>query len=100
MSDPKQFSTGGAGDFAAMLAEYDRPAAIQLAPGDRVRAKVIHIGASSVFCSVSPTQEGFVDRGEVTNDKGQLTDHDQGSLLATRTTRKIDAGEFSQPIVG
>lgn len=73
MSNKIDAPVAGENDFAAMLGEYDRPEAIRLNPGDRVRAEVIHIGAEAIFCAISPTQEGFLDRTEVTDAEGNLT---------------------------
>ena len=73
MSNAKHKPPAGDSEFAAMLAEYARPDSLSLAPGDRVTVKVIHIGAEAVFCALSPTQEGFLDRSEVTSAEGDLT---------------------------
>ena len=64
----------GGDDFAALLAESEsRSRALPLRVGEKVRAKVIHIGKETVFCELSPTQEGSMPRAELTDDEGRLT---------------------------
>ena len=48
-------AVGADDDFAALLAESGALRALRLNIGDRVRARVIHIGKESVFCELSPT---------------------------------------------
>ena len=59
-------------DFAAMLEEYGDAPALRLNPGDRAKATVVHIGDESVFCSLSATQEGTLERIEVTDDDERI----------------------------
>jgi len=59
-------------DFAAMLAEHGTPRSLKLNIGDKVHAKIIHIGADDVFCELSPTQEGSIPRLELCDKEGEL----------------------------
>jgi small subunit ribosomal protein S1 len=57
-------------DFATLL-EASSMKALELKVGDRVRAKIVHIGKEDVFCEVSPTQEAVIARSELEEGEGR-----------------------------
>lgn len=60
------------GDFAAMLEEYGSAQSIRLSIGDKVTAKAIHIGDSSVFFELSASQEAFIAKESLLDEDGNL----------------------------
>ena len=64
---------GGSEDFARMLAEQSGEHSLPLRIGEKVRAKVIHVGQDNVFCALSPTQEGSIAKAELSDAEGKLT---------------------------
>jgi small subunit ribosomal protein S1 len=78
MTDPEQPKTAPEGapaeteDFAALLAESGGLKSLRLKVGERVRAKVIHLGKEDVFCELSPTQEAVISKLDLTDDAGKL----------------------------
>ncbi len=71
--DPAREPSDNSEDFAAMFAAQGAPKSLRLHVGDKVTAKVIHVGAEDVFCELSPTQEGSIPRLELTDKEGQLS---------------------------
>ena len=62
------------GDFASMFEEAGGVDHRSVRIGDKIRAKVVHIGSDSVFFEVSKTQQAHSPRGEFLDDKtGELT---------------------------
>jgi small subunit ribosomal protein S1 len=71
------FATPGAdeaGDFAALFAEQQQtqPRQGRLRPGQKVQAKVAHLGAEVAFLDLGGKGEGIIDLRELRNDKGEL----------------------------
>jgi small subunit ribosomal protein S1 len=64
-------------DFGAMFAEAqkDRKAQGKLKPGQRLTAKVAHLGAEVAFLDLGGKGEGIIDLRELRNDKGELLVH-------------------------
>ncbi len=60
-------------DFAAMLDAHGGLDSKKLQPGDKVDVKVIHVAKDSVFCEVSPTQEGVMPLTDVMDEDGEVT---------------------------
>ncbi|MBN2359647.1 MAG: S1 RNA-binding domain-containing protein [Deltaproteobacteria bacterium] len=72
MSNDDQRGDGGESeDFASMLDDYMTPRQ-SVAPGDKVKARIISIGKEYVFLDLGRRTEGMLDRAQVTSD-GQLT---------------------------
>lgn len=76
--DPKK-ETGESEDFASMLDAYmDQKKSV--APGDKIKAKVVSIGKEYIFLDLGRRSEGMLDRmqftkdGELTIDVGQTLD--------------------------
>ncbi|BCS96505.1 30S ribosomal protein S1 [Desulfoluna limicola] len=59
--------------FEALLEAYGDGLGEELKSGDKVDAKVISIGESSVYVSTGTKSDGVVDRMELTNEDGELT---------------------------
>jgi small subunit ribosomal protein S1 len=59
-------------DFAALLAESGGLSSLRLGVGERVHARVVHIGKEDVFCSLSPTQEAVIPKLELVDGEGKL----------------------------
>jgi small subunit ribosomal protein S1 len=60
-------------DFASMFAAQEGVKAKKLHAGDKVTAKVIHLGKEDVFFAISAAQEGSMPRLELTDKEGKLT---------------------------
>lgn len=90
-------ATDGGEDFAALLAQYDKPTSLKLQPGDRVRAKVVHFGKEDVFFELSPTQEGVMPRAEVMDAEGKVTVA-AGDVLEVFVARVGDQIELSRKV--
>ncbi|GAC1605113.1 MAG: hypothetical protein NVS4B10_18440 [Myxococcales bacterium] len=71
------FATPGsdeAGDFAALFADHQdtQPRQGRLRPGQKVQAKVAHLGAEVAFLDLGGKGEGIIDLRELRNDKGEM----------------------------
>jgi small subunit ribosomal protein S1 len=71
------FATPGADetqDFAALFAEQQQtqPRQGRLRPGQKVQAKVAHLGAEVAFLDLGGKGEGIIDLRELRNDKGEM----------------------------
>ncbi len=71
--DPRDLETSPGEDFASLLAESDTLRRVALEVGDRVTARVIHLGREDVFCAISPTQEAVLPRLELEGGEGEQT---------------------------
>ena len=66
------------GDFGAMFAEAQKQRAAQsgkggkLKPGQRISAKIAHLGAEVAFLDLGGKGEAIIDLGELRNDKGDM----------------------------
>jgi small subunit ribosomal protein S1 len=62
-----------AGDFAAMLAESEKaPAPQKLRLGQKVQARVAHVGAEIAYLDLGGKGEAIIDLRELRNEKGEL----------------------------
>ena len=61
-----------AGDFAAMLAESGTPQQQKLRLGQKVQAKVAHVGAEIAYLDLGGKGEAIIDLRELRNEKGEL----------------------------
>jgi small subunit ribosomal protein S1 len=82
--------------FADMLAEMDKIEPIAKRArmpkaGQQVSGKVVAIGAETVFVDVGAKTEAVMDRGQLTDDEGQLT----VEMGSTVTARVAEASEGS-----
>lgn len=73
MNDKDDMGTPEEESFEALLAAYGDGLGEELKSGDKVDAKVISIGDSSVYVSTGTKSDGVVDRLELTNSDGELT---------------------------
>ena len=60
------------GDFGALLAAAGPEKRSRLKAGQRVSAKVAHLGAEVAFLDLGGKGEGFIDLAELRNDKGEM----------------------------
>ena len=68
------------GDFGALFAEAQKQRAAQqggakggkLKPGQRISAKIAHLGAEVAFLDLGGKGEAIIDLGELRNDKGEM----------------------------
>jgi small subunit ribosomal protein S1 len=62
-------------DFAAMLAEFEKDAPKRRDPkvGETVKARIVSIGAETVFLDVGAKSEGVLDLAEVRDAEGHIT---------------------------
>ena len=67
------------GDFGALFAEAQKQREGQkggrLKPGQRVSAKIAHLGAEVAFLDLGGKGEAIIDLGELRNDKGEMLAH-------------------------
>src|SRR5207237_883940 len=88
-------------DFAAMLAEsqQQKPGG-RLKPGQKVSARIAHLGGEVAFLDLGGKGEGIIDLRELRNDKGDLLVHagetlegyvlslSEGNVVVTRSVPK------------
>src|SRR5438270_1330917 len=74
-------------DFAALFAESDQQRPGKLRVGQKVSARVAHLGAEVAFLDLGGKGEGIIDLRELHNDKGELLVHAgetlEGYVLST-----------------
>ncbi len=68
MSDPQEPE-----DFAAMFEAQSRVETKRLHLGDKVSAKVVHIGKEDVFFAISAAQEAVMPKSDLLDKEGKLT---------------------------
>ncbi|MCG8471777.1 MAG: S1 RNA-binding domain-containing protein, partial [Desulfobacterales bacterium] len=73
MSDKGEMGLPEEESFEALLDAYGDGLGEELKSGDRVDAKVISIGESSVYVDTGTKSDGVVDRLELTDADGELT---------------------------
>ncbi|MBL7714513.1 MAG: S1 RNA-binding domain-containing protein [Bdellovibrionales bacterium] len=59
-------------DFAKMLSESLKGSQKKLKVGDRIRGKILVLGAEDVFVSTGTQNDGVLNRRELLNEKGEL----------------------------
>lgn len=97
-------------DFAAMLAEsqQQQQRSGKLKPGQKVQARIAHLGGEVAFLDLGGKGEGIIDLRELRNDKGELLAHAgetiegyvlsiaEGSVVVTRSVPKGAGREIVQ----
>src|SRR4029077_15692736 len=89
-------------DFAALFAQHE--ARRTLERGQVVRGRVIQISDEHVFVDVGGKGEAWIDRGELTDDQGQLKvkvgDEVEATVVATgdeiRLSRRLRQGAHAR----
>src|SRR3954466_7230854 len=62
-------------DFASLLAESQQQRPGKLRPGQKISARVAHLGGEVAFLDLGGKGEGIIDLRELRNDKGDLLMH-------------------------
>src|SRR5205814_8161720 len=62
-------------DFAAMFAETEQQKPGRLKAGQKVSARIAHLGGEVAFLDLGGKGEGIIDLRELRNDKGDLLAH-------------------------
>ncbi len=95
-------------DFGAMLDESQQQKPGRLRPGQKVSARIAHLGAEVAFLDLGGKGEGIIDLGELRNDKGDLLAHvgetiegyvlslGEGNVVVTRSVPKGAGREMVQ----
>ena len=95
-------------DFASMLAESQQQKPGKLRPGQKVSARVAHLGGEVAFLDLGGKGEGIIDLRELRNDKGELLVHAgetlegyvlsvaEGNVVVTRSVPKGAGREIVQ----
>ncbi|HSI03051.1 MAG TPA: S1 RNA-binding domain-containing protein, partial [Myxococcota bacterium] len=71
-------------DFAALLEEYDTGKQKRLQVGDRVSAKIIHMGKENVFFALGHAQEAFMPRIALGERNVAIGDSIDAMVVSTR----------------
>lgn len=71
-------------DFAALLNEYDTGKQKRLQVGDRVSAKIIHLGKEDVFFALGVAQEASMPRIALGDRKVEIGDSIDAMVVSTR----------------
>lgn len=72
--------TNGEESFAELFEAYEADSNDNLQVGDLIKGKVISIAKDSVFVDTGSKIDGVVDRGELTNEEGELTVNEGDSV--------------------
>ena len=92
-------SSGGENDFAAMLAEFDGDSSRQkhrkVVSGQEVTGTIVSIGAESVFVDIGAKSEGVLERVQLADEQGQVSQVVGDQI----TARVVDDGDRSGTIV-
>jgi small subunit ribosomal protein S1 len=95
-------------DFATMLDESQQQKPGRLRQGQKVSARIAHLGAEVAFLDLGGKGEGIIDLGELRNDKGDLLVHvgetiegyvlslGEGNVVVTRSVPKGAGREMVQ----
>jgi small subunit ribosomal protein S1 len=95
-------------DFGAMLAEAEQQKPGKMRPGQKVTARIAHLGAEVAFLDLGGKGEGIIDLRELRNDKGDLLAHPgetiegyvlsiaEGNVVVTRSVPKGAGREVLQ----
>src|SRR5204863_217595 len=95
-------------DFAALFAETEQQRPGKLRVGQKMSARVAHLGAEVAFLDLGGKGEGIIDLRELRNDKGDLLVHagetiegyvlslTEGNVVVTRTVPKGAGREIVQ----
>lgn len=88
MNDKGEMGIPEEESFEALLEAYGDGLGEELKSGDKVDAKVISIGESSVYVDTGTKSDGVVDRMELTDEDGELTvaEGDSVTLYVVRAT--------------
>src|SRR5437660_2741127 len=95
-------------DFAALFAESDQQKPGKLRVGQKITARVAHLGAEVAFLDLGGKGEGIIDLRELRNEKGDLLVHagetlegyvlsvTEGNVVVTRSVPKGAGREMLQ----
>lgn len=95
-------------DFAAMFAEVEQHKPGKMRPGQKISARIAHLGAEVAFLDLGGKGEGIIDLRELRNDKGDLLAHPgetiegyvlsiaEGNVVVTRSVPKGAGREVLQ----
>ena len=95
-------------DFAAMFAEVEQQKPGKLRAGQKVTARIAHLGGEVAFLDLGGKGEGIIDLRELRNDKGDLLAHPgetiegyvlsiaEGNVVVTRSVPKGAGREVLQ----
>ena len=95
-----QPSTEESADFAALFAESEQQKPGKLRVGQKISARVAHLGAEVAFLDLGGKGEGIIDLRELRNEKGDLLVHagetlegyvlsvTEGNVVVTRSVPK------------
>ncbi|MCA1828572.1 MAG: S1 RNA-binding domain-containing protein [Myxococcales bacterium] len=95
-------------DFAAMFAEVEQQKPGKMRPGQKVTARIAHLGGEVAFLDLGGKGEGIIDLRELRNDKGDLLVHPgetiegyvlsiaEGNVVVTRSVPKGAGREVLQ----
>ncbi|HUJ24999.1 MAG TPA: S1 RNA-binding domain-containing protein [Myxococcales bacterium] len=95
-------------DFAAMFAETQQQKPGRMRPGQKVQARIAHLGGEVAFLDLGGKGEGIIDLRELRNEKGDLLAHAgetiegyvltiaEGSVVVTRSVPKGAGREIVQ----
>jgi small subunit ribosomal protein S1 len=87
-------------DFAAMFAEAEPQKPGKIRPGQKVSARIAHLGGEVAFLDLGGKGEGIIDLRELRNDKGEMLAHPgetiegyvlsiaEGNVVVTRSVPK------------
>ena len=65
-------SHGGDEDFATLFAAQGMPQKMNLNIGDKVEARIVHMGAENAFCAVNAALEAVIAKTELVDERGRL----------------------------
>ncbi|OLD07363.1 MAG: hypothetical protein AUI90_10335 [Deltaproteobacteria bacterium 13_1_40CM_3_69_14] len=103
-----QPSTEESADFAALFAESEQQKPGKLRVGQKISARVAHLGAEVAFLDLGGKGEGIIDLRELRNEKGDLLVHagetlegyvlsvTEGNVVVTRSVPKGAGREMLQ----
>src|SRR5438477_10675306 len=95
-------------DFGAMFAEVEQQKPGKMRPGQKVSARIAHLGGEVAFLDLGGKGEGIIDLRELRNDKGDLLVHPgesidgyvlsvaEGNVVITRSVPKGAGREVVQ----
>ena len=95
-------------DFGAMFAEAEQHKPGKLRPGQKISAKIAHLGGEVAFLDLGGKGEGIIDLRELRNDRGDLLVHPgetiegyvlniaEGNVVVTRSVPKGAGREVLQ----